>query len=169
MLMGHPSVQEARAFKTCLVTFAKASRLEVNPEKSQMFFFNSPLITQRNIGRILGFQKGRLPTKYLGVPLSQKLIRQASWQDLVDRVKARLTSWAIKPLNLPGRLVMVKSVIQAMPMYLLSVLSTPKSVLKDIRSIQRNFLWAGRESKAKFALVSWEKVSMPKKNGGIGL
>ena len=49
MLMGHPSVQEARAFKSCLAAFAKASGLEVNLEKSQVFFFNTPLISQRNI------------------------------------------------------------------------------------------------------------------------
>ena len=55
MLMEHPSVQEERAFKTSLVTFAKASGLEVNPEKSHILFFNSLLITQRNIGMILGF------------------------------------------------------------------------------------------------------------------
>ena len=60
---------------------------------------------------------------------------------------------------------MVKSVIQAMPMYLLSVLS----VLKEIRSLHCNFLWAGRGSKAKFALVSREKVSIPKNLGGLGL
>ena len=152
--MGYPLVQEARAFKSCLVAFAKASGLEVSPEKSQVLFFNTPLITQRNIGRILGFQKGRLPTKYLGVLLGQKIIRHASWQDLVDRIKSRLSSWAIKPLNLPGRLVLVKLVIEAMPMYLLSVPSSPKSVLKEIRNLQRNFLWAGRGSKAKFTLVS---------------
>ena len=75
MLMGHPSVQEARAYKTSLVTFTKASGLEVNLEKSRIFFFDTPLITQRNIGRILGFQKGMFPTKYLGVPLGQGIIR----------------------------------------------------------------------------------------------
>ena len=64
---------------------------------------------------------------------------------------------------------MVKSVLQAMPMYLFSVLSTPKSVLREIRSIQRNFLWSGRETKAKFALVSWDMVSTPKDKGGLGL
>ena len=168
MLMGHPSVQEVRAFKSCLAAFSKASGLEVSPEKSQVFFFNTPLITQRNIGRILGFQKGRLPTKYLGVPLSQKIIRHASWQDLVDRIKSRQSSWVIKPLNLSGRLVLVKSVIQAMPMYLLLVLSTPKLVLKEIRNLQRNFLWVGKGSKAKFSLVSWEKVCLTKKLGGLG-
>ena len=64
---------------------------------------------------------------------------------------------------------MIKSVLQAMPMYLLLVLSAPKSVLKEIRNLQRHFLWEGRGSKAKFALVSWEKVSMPKNLGGLGL
>ena len=86
MLMGHPSVQKDRAFKTILTTFAKASGLAVNSEKSQIFFFNTPLITQRNIRIILGFKKGSLSTKYLGVPLGQGIIRQASWQDLLDRI-----------------------------------------------------------------------------------
>ena len=78
MLMEHPSIQEVRAYKTSLVTFAKASGLEVNPEKCQIFFFNTLLITQRNIGRILRFQKGMFPTKYLGVPLGQGVIRKSS-------------------------------------------------------------------------------------------
>ena len=64
---------------------------------------------------------------------------------------------------------MIKSVLQAMPMYLFSVLSAPKSFLREIRSIQRNFLWERRETKAKFALVSWDKVSMPKDKGGLRL
>ena len=34
MLMGHPSVQEAQSFKKSLNLFAKASGLEVNPNKS---------------------------------------------------------------------------------------------------------------------------------------
>ena len=101
--------------------------------------------------------------------MSQNLIRQASWKNLIDRVKARVASWDPKPLNLSRRLVMVKFIIQSIPMYLLSVSSAPTSVLKKIRSLQRNFLWVGRESKVKFALVSWEKVSMPKKNGSLGL
>ena len=54
---------------------------------------------------------------------------------MIDRVKARMASWALKPLNLHGILVMVKSVIEAMPMYLVSVLVVPKLVLKEIISL----------------------------------
>ena len=95
-----------------------------------------------------------MPSKYLGVSLGQGTIQKVSWQDLLDRIKARLASWTLKPMNFPSRLVLVKSVLQAMLVYLFFVLSTPKSILQGIQSIQRNFLWEGRESRAKFLLVS---------------
>ena len=56
-----------------------------------------------------------------------------------------------------------------MPTYLFSILSTPKSILKCIRMIQRNFLWRSSELKQKWALVDWEIVYKPKKARGLGL
>ena len=56
-----------------------------------------------------------------------------------------------------------------MPVYIFSVFSTPKSVIKEIRNIQPNFLWGGREAKAKFSLVKWDKICYPKDRGGMGL
>ena len=35
--------------------------------------------------------------------------------------------------------------------------------------MHRNFLWGGREAKAKFSLVSWENICCPKERGGLGL
>lgn len=97
------------------------------------------------------------------------MLKKVSWQDLLDRLRRRLASWTLKPLNLPSRLILVKHVLQAMPVYLFSLLSAPKSVLKDIRGIQRTFLWGGREEKSKFSLVSWDKICRPKMEGGLGL
>lgn len=138
--MAHPAVQEGRELKSTLKLFAEASGMEANPGKSSIYFFNTPLITQRNIARILGFQVGTLPTKYLGIPLSDTTIRQASWQDLLDKLNSKLNEWALRPLNFPSRLILVKVVLQSMPAYLFSILAAPKSVLKQIKSIQRNFL-----------------------------
>ena len=73
MLMGRPSVQEERDFKRCLTIFAKDLGLKVNPEKSQIFFFNTPGVTQRNIIRILGFSMGSLPSKYIGPHLDENI------------------------------------------------------------------------------------------------
>ena len=45
MLMGHPTVQKYRSLKKNLDLFARASGLAVNPNKSQVFFLNTPPAT----------------------------------------------------------------------------------------------------------------------------
>ena len=76
MLMGHPSVQEARSFKKCPPLFAKDSGLAVKPNKSQIFFMSTDIITQRNLTRIFGFTKGTMPSKYLGIRLGMGHLRK---------------------------------------------------------------------------------------------
>jgi len=169
MLMAHPAVQEAKELKRTLKLFAEASGMEANPRKSSTYFFNTPPITQRNITRILGFQVGSLPTKYLGIPLSDSTIKQASWQDLLDKLQSKLADWSLRPLNFPSRLTLVKAVLQSMPAYLFSILAAPKSVLKQIKAIQRSFLWGGSQNSSKWSLVDWNSVCTPKKDGGLGL
>jgi hypothetical protein len=67
-----------------------------------------------------------------------------------------------------GRLVLIKSVLQAMPLYLFSILAAPKWVLKAIRNLQRNFLWGSTGLNRKWALVNWKEVCKTKSEGGLG-
>jgi len=169
MLMGHASVQEAKSLKAILDLFSQASGLDINVEKSQIFFFNTPGITKRNILRIMGYQGSSLPSKYLGAPLSDSILKKVSWQDLLGKIRQKLASWTFRSLNLASRLILVKTVLQTMPTYLFSVLGAPKGVLKEIRALQRNFLWGSNQEKPKWALVGWEKLCLPKSQGGLGL
>ena len=169
MLMGPSSVREARGIKQGLDLFLTASGLDINKEKSQVYFFNTSKVTKRNILRILEFSEGSLPSKYLGAPMAESTIRQVSWKELLDKMKQKLNLWTYRSLNFPSRLVLVKSVLQAMPLYLFSVLSAPKAVLKQIRNIQRTFLWGGSLNDRKWALVAWKTLCSPKESGGLGL
>ena len=161
--MGYRSVQEAKSFKRILTLCAKASSLTINPNKSQVFFMNMDKITHMNIIRILGFSKGTMPSKYLGIPLRVGQLKKNSWQDLLDKRKRRISSWVLLPLNLPSKLILVKVIMQAMPIYLFSILSSPKLVFQGMK---RNFLWGSRETKAKFSLVNWDEICRPKEQGG---
>ena len=49
-------------------------------------------------------------------------------------------------MNLAGRLVLTKAVLQSIPVFMLSALPAPKGVLEKIRDIKRDFLW-GKEHK----------------------
>lgn len=90
------------------------------------------------------------------------------WGDSTPNNK-KLNNWTFESLNLAGRLVIVKYVLQDMPLYLFSTLDTLESVLRNICNIQRNFLWWGSEEKRKWALVRWDKLYTPIFFGGLGL
>lgn len=65
--------------------------------------------------------------------------------------------------------MLIKVVLQAMPLYLFSILAVPKWVLKKIKSLQRNFLWGATSTNRKWALAKWTTSCKPKEKGGIGL
>jgi len=86
MLQGIPTVKEAHAYKKILKDFAKATGMEVNLTKPKVFFFNTHIAIQRNISRILGFQRESLPPKYLGVPLTDKPRHKSIWYPLATKM-----------------------------------------------------------------------------------
>src|SRR4051812_42783330 len=45
----------------------------------------------------------------------------------------------------------------------------PKTVLKQIETICRIFVWTGKSEASRKSLVAWHKVCSPCKQGGLGL
>ena len=169
MLMGNSSVQEDKILKNSLNSFLLASGLDINKEKSQIYFFNTCQITKRNILYILEFTEGSPPAKYLGAPLTHSISRKISWKDLLNSLNKKLNCGTHISLNLPSRLTLVKVVLQTMPLYLLSTMAAPKSILKKLRELQRTFLCGGTENHKKWSLVNWNTLCTPKIDGGLSL
>jgi hypothetical protein len=80
-----------------------------------------------------------------------------------------MASWTFHFLNLLGHLILLKSILQALPIYAFSVLVAPSFILNTLRNIQRNFLWQVSKEGGKLALVSWKKTCKPKYAGGLSL
>jgi len=169
ILFGHPLVQEALIFKSLLNEYSEAFGASINIEKSQIFFFHTPPSIQSSITRILKFSKASLPSKYLGTPLTDSALKHSSWHLLLEKLEARLSSWTFRALNMASWLVLVKAILQSMPLYLFSVLAAPKWVLKRIKNLQCNFLKGSSSQNSKWALVKWTTVCLPKKYGGAAL
>jgi hypothetical protein len=118
-----------------------------------VYFFNTNPTIQRNLTNILGFERKTLPTKYLGIPLIDIACKMETWEGVINKLKDRVKKWTYRSLNLAGRLVLTKEVLQAIPTYMMSVLPAPKGILQKIRAIQREFLWRA-DRKKKWALVA---------------
>lgn len=147
----------------------EASGMEINKEKSCTFIFNTPETIKAHLTRTLGFRHGELPTKYLGNQLDVNPSRIENWQQIIEKIKNRLASWSFKSLNIADRLVLLKLVLQSIPIYSLSVMAAPKGACTKMKEIFGKFLWGGPKQQRKWALVSWKSLKKRKEEGGLGL
>jgi hypothetical protein len=88
---------------------------------------------------------------------------------MLEQLKKRLNSWGIKYVSLGGRIVLLNSVLNVIPIFYLSFLKIPAKVLKMVTRIQREFLWGGVGGARKVCWVKWRKVCQPRNKGGFGV
>ncbi|KAK1441010.1 hypothetical protein QVD17_06846 [Tagetes erecta] len=112
---------------------------------------------------------GKLPVKYLGVPLISSRLTSQNCIELLDRMDGRISSWNNKFLSYAGRLQLVRSVLSSMHIFWAAAFILPTYIAKEIESKLKNFLWGGKEDKKVIAKVAWKKVCLPKKEGGLGV
>lgn len=117
----------------------------------------------------MGFQRDQLPSKYLGIPLTDKPLSKKIWEPILNKLQDKIKKWTCRSLNLAGRLALTQGVLQAIPIFMFTAIPVPQGIKQQIRNIQRDFLWGGGEEKKKWALVAWDKICKPKSHGGLGL
>lgn len=132
-------------------TFSNSSGLTTNAYKSNIFAVNMEI---ENLCEKTGYNKGRLPFKYLGVPISSKKLSKKDCQLLVDKITTRIRSWGSKHLSYAGRVQMINAVLMHIYTYRASIFILPKAVLKRIKIICRNYLWDGKVETNRIPLVA---------------
>lgn len=110
----------------------------------------------------------KLPIKYLGISLGANPRSMKTWEPIIQRFKEKAT-WKAKILSHAGRLQLVKSVLNNIPMYYLGIFRMPKKVQKRLIQIQRRIFWAGNGEKRGIPLIKWEIVQKAKSMGGLGV
>ena len=105
----------------------------------------------------------------MGFFLKPNSYLKADWHWLLTKLEKRLKSWSHKWLSRAGRLVLVKFVLEAIPVYWMSLAWLPKGILEQIRRLCFSFLWRGKNDHRAMVWVRWEKIAVPKALGGWGL
>ena len=81
----------------------------------------------------------------------------------------RLNIWSHRWLSRVSKLVLVKSVLVAIPIYWMSLSWIPKGILEAAKKLTFKFLWSGKKESHVTPWVHWEKIVVPKDLGGWGL
>lgn len=97
-------VKFVKVIKLALEEFSNVSGLHPNLSKSTVFFGSVKEEVQHGILQVIGFVKGKLPVRYLGVPLSSKKLGLSECKCLINKVRSRVYDWKNKCLLYAGRL-----------------------------------------------------------------
>ncbi|WVZ88110.1 hypothetical protein U9M48_034662 [Paspalum notatum var. saurae] len=164
------SVLEAARVKRLLGTFGSASDFMVNLNKSSLSMIAADEQITTEIAGVLECKVAEFPFTYLGLPLSSKALPKASLHGMVDSVAKKLPTCHWPLMTRSGRLVWIKSVLMAMPVFAMMANRLPAWVKEEIDAICRKFFWAGSDGSVRGkCLVSWPFITRPTELGGLGV
>ena len=88
---------------------------------------------------------------------------------MVERIQNRLAKWKTHLLSFARRLVLTQATLSTIPNYSMQCPALPSKITQSVDKLCRNFIWGTTDSKRKLHLVSWKKITKPKKEGRLGL
>ncbi|KAL0385864.1 UNVERIFIED_CONTAM: hypothetical protein Sradi_2980700 [Sesamum radiatum] len=147
----------------------KVLGLQIILEKSLVVFsHNIPCACKVELSNILGVRVVDRQKKYLGLLTVVGRSKNAIFQHLTNKVWIKLQSWKCKNLSQAGKVVLLKSVVQPIPVFLMSCFQVPLLVCREIEGLMVDFLWHNKGLR-KNSLASLGKGLSSKQMGGLGL
>ena len=92
--------------------------------------------------------------RYLGLPTLVGKNKRATFNIIKEKVWSKLQGWKGSLFSKGGKEVLLKSVVQALPAFYMSVFRIPEKVCSELNSLASNFWWG---SSAKGKKLHWLK------------
>lgn len=142
LLFAEVSEDQVLLVKKILDLFCRCSSQKVSEAKSRIFFSkNVNGVLRNHLSHMAGFQVTDDLGKYLGVPIIHERVSRRSFQFIMEKVNKRLSNWKANTLSFAGRLTLTKSIIQALPSYVMQSAFIPRHLCDEIDKSCRRFLW----------------------------
>ena len=105
---------------------------------------------------------------YLGLPTLFGRLKYQTFSFLKDRVWKKLQGWKGKLLSKAGKEVLIKAIAQSVPTYTMGVFQLPVKLCNELNAMCARFWWGQVGNERKIHWRSWDLLSKPKKEGGMG-
>ncbi|KAL9680531.1 hypothetical protein QQ045_018411 [Rhodiola kirilowii] len=128
--------------KRVLSTYEIVSGKQINFAKSELCVGNNVSEGMaRCIGSVLGVKVVDGIDKYLGLLICLNGRKSELFNFIEDRMWKRVNGWKGKLLSVAGKEILIKSVVQAIPIYAMSCFKMPNGVFDRWDIIVSSFWW----------------------------
>ncbi|XP_058749275.1 uncharacterized protein LOC131622266 [Vicia villosa] len=169
ILVGEGSWSNFWALKVLLRGFEMVSGLRINMWKSKMYAIGIDQYFMQAASQFLSCKLDQVPFKFLGIVVGGNPRRINFWNPIMSILKAKFSPWIGKLMSIGGRVTLINSVVNNLPVYYLSFFKIPNKVKKEIVKLQRNFLWHNAIERKGVDWISWRTICKPKDQGGLGI
>ena len=165
-----PSAADASMIKMLLSFFGNATGLHTNTLKSAAMPIRCGNLDLSHILQPLGIPVKQFPCTYLGMPLSLHALRKVDLEPWLAKFGDKTANWKGSMMAKSGRLVLLKSTLLSLAVYLMTVHKLPTWIRKRVVQLCRAWLWSGEaECNGGKCRVSWQLLTRPKHFGGLGV
>nr|GEX66209.1 RNA-directed DNA polymerase, eukaryota [Tanacetum cinerariifolium] len=140
VFVGHWNDSNITTLVHVLECFFRASGLKINMGKSKIVGVHVDNAKVSRAAVKLGCLVLKAPFVYLGSIVGGNMNMLHAWNDIVDRIKRRLSKWKMPSLSIGGRLTLFKSVLGSMPIFHIAMFKVPAGVLSMLEMIRSHFL-----------------------------
>ncbi|KAH1106130.1 hypothetical protein J1N35_009898 [Gossypium stocksii] len=169
ILFWKVSTQETNVLKNILEEYESCTGQCINFEKSTVLFSKNVGEHDKNrVVQALNVRCSTDPEKYLGLPNMMGRRKKLAFQNIKDRLKAKINNWSIRHISQGGREVFIKAVLQAIPTYSMACFLLPKSFCVELENIMSSFWWRNNHGKRGLHWCEWKSLCATKEEGGMG-
>ncbi|KAL9668847.1 hypothetical protein QQ045_006387 [Rhodiola kirilowii] len=155
--------------KDILTTYELVAGQKVNYSKSEVVFSRNVVRSlAEEIANNLQVNTVQGHSKYLGLPMIFSHRKREVFKAIEERILKRIEDWKSKILSGAGKEVLIKAVLQAIPLYAMSCFKIPTMVCKRLISIILGFWWSSDSHNRGIHWVRAENLFSEKEHGGLG-
>jgi hypothetical protein len=169
LLFFEASTDQAAVVKSILNRYEQGTGQQVSLGKCLIMFGDRCLgETQVEIKNILQYDTVCFEEKYLGLPVPEGRMKKGKFKSSKGKFSKHVSDWCEKYMSSGAKEILIKSILQSVSTYAMGVYKFPMGLLDELEQIIRNFWWGDEQNKKRMHWMSWDKVTRPKAQGGIG-
>ena len=116
----------------------------------------------------LGIQSEGGMGKYLGILEDISGSKCKLFTFLKEKLSHRVNGWTGRWLSKGGKEVLIKSILLALPTYIMSSFLLPLEICENLASAIAQFSWSSNPPKRGIHWAKWENMCAPREEGGVG-